>query len=436
MFHLYAAATMMSGKMEALVTKCYICDVTCVALEKYRGRTIARKVRLPMQTLLIKLIRADIESDREYYCPECAKKIEEYDQVITLMGQIEKELYELYRRKIGSWMMDAEILVRHDIDAVEGPMHLQLHQSNAVLSEMMEQPMGDQYDAFTVEYLDEFITDDVSALPIIVDVKAAANGDGELDEEQAIDEHEQLDYVEPMKTIKSSPPQSPAPSFTLSPTQPPDLAVSIPSSAITIASLPSQSRVVKIERAKPTPVTRPTVSPTSPSVKSSERLRIKREQRQLPNHSAQKAPKKTPQKRPPAATSTSAEQNGADVSAEGSIDADESEDGHFDASREDDDDDGEGDSERTDDAAGESGRVMCDICGKSYKTKSALSLHINVHTRKNAYECNICGRGFTQRGALVRHMPMHTGEKPYQVWPIELNFIRNDRAIIFSFIFE
>lgn len=425
----------MSGKMEALVTKCYICDVTCVALEKYRGRTIARKVRLPMQTLLIKLIRADIESDREYYCPECAKKIEEYDQVITLMGQIEKELYELYRRKIGSWMMDAELLVRHDIDSVEVPVHLQLHQSNAALSEMIEQPMGEQYDAFTVEYLDEFITDDVSSLPIIVDAKTISNGDGVLDEEQAIDEHEQLDFVEPMKAMKSSPLQSPAPSFTLSPTQSPDLAVSIPLSAITIAPLPSQSCVVtRIEQVKPTPVTKPAVSPTSPSVKSSERLRIKREQRQLPKRSTRKAPKKTPKKRPTVATFTSAEQNGTDVSAEESIDAGESEDGHFDVSQE--DDDGEGDSEKTDDAAGESGRVVCDICGKSYKTKSALSLHINVHTQKNAHECNICGRGFTQRGALVRHMPMHTGEKPYQVWLLELNLIENGHSIHFHLFSE
>ncbi|XP_031621756.1 zinc finger protein 90 homolog isoform X2 [Contarinia nasturtii] len=59
-------------------------------------------------------------------------------------------------------------------------------------------------------------------------------------------------------------------------------------------------------------------------------------------------------------------------------------------------------------------KLVCDICGRSYKSKSALCVHLGIHSGRNSHECHICGKTFTQRGALVRHMPMHTGEQPHQ----------------------
>lgn len=58
---------------------------------------------------------------------------------------------------------------------------------------------------------------------------------------------------------------------------------------------------------------------------------------------------------------------------------------------------------------------VCDLCGRSYKTKSALTVHVGVHAGRDPFECPVCKKKFTQNGALSRHMPLHTGEKPYQV---------------------
>lgn len=102
-----------SGKfaMEAVLTKCFICDVACVAHEKYLGINIARTLTLPMSSILDKCLRAQIDVDKEIFCAECAKKIEEYDQVVQLSLQIETELYELFHKKeTESYLVDVEVI--------------------------------------------------------------------------------------------------------------------------------------------------------------------------------------------------------------------------------------------------------------------------------------------------------------------------------------
>uniref|UniRef100_A0A8D8SRH1 Zinc finger protein 26 n=2 Tax=Cacopsylla melanoneura TaxID=428564 RepID=A0A8D8SRH1_9HEMI len=46
---------------------------------------------------------------------------------------------------------------------------------------------------------------------------------------------------------------------------------------------------------------------------------------------------------------------------------------------------------------------MCDICGASFKTTSALHTHQPIHTGER-HLCPICGRGFTQRGDMRKHV--------------------------------
>lgn len=58
---------------------------------------------------------------------------------------------------------------------------------------------------------------------------------------------------------------------------------------------------------------------------------------------------------------------------------------------------------------------ICDICGQKYKTKSALVIHMIIHSGIRRHSCEVCGKNFAQRVALARHMPIHTGEMNYQV---------------------
>lgn len=277
-------------------------------MEKYRGINISCKVTQPMKTLLIRLIRVDVETEKEFYCPECAKKIEEYDQVIQLTEQIETELYELYRRKMGetNWMSDTEVLVTHEIEPVTHTC------TKADFIEMDDgYEMSDQYDEM-IEYLEEYMPEDTPSEETDMEENVVAVAD-----------NEQCEEFEMKSTTSTTP-------------------------------------------------------------KSSERLKHKREicnQSILMKVIASKPPQTIRSR------TESEPDNSIDI-----IDIDEAADG-----------------------TSEDDRVVCDICGKSYKTKSALSIHMTIHTNKSAHECNICGRQFTQRGALVRHMPMHTGEKPHQV---------------------
>ena len=55
----------------------------------------------------------------------------------------------------------------------------------------------------------------------------------------------------------------------------------------------------------------------------------------------------------------------------------------------------------------------CHICDKAFNRSSTLKTHIRTHSEYKEFACDICGKGFHQKGNLRNHVLIHTGEKPY-----------------------
>ncbi|KAK3723787.1 hypothetical protein QZH41_007097 [Actinostola sp. cb2023] len=56
----------------------------------------------------------------------------------------------------------------------------------------------------------------------------------------------------------------------------------------------------------------------------------------------------------------------------------------------------------------------CDVCSKCFNRSSTLKTHIRTHSDNKAFLCDICGKGFHQKGNLRNHIMIHTGEKPFK----------------------
>ncbi|KAK2718014.1 zinc finger protein 628-like [Artemia franciscana] len=69
---------------------------------------------------------------------------------------------------------------------------------------------------------------------------------------------------------------------------------------------------------------------------------------------------------------------------------------------------------------------LCPFCGKGFRAKENLKLHIRKHTGERPFQCGYCHRAFGGKSDMNRHVRIHTGERPYRCDACGKTFARAD----------
>lgn len=58
-------------------------------------------------------------------------------------------------------------------------------------------------------------------------------------------------------------------------------------------------------------------------------------------------------------------------------------------------------------------RFVCQFCSATFASSNGLKYHLRLHSGEANYHCEICGKSFYRHKYLKEHVFTHTGEKPY-----------------------
>lgn len=52
----------------------------------------------------------------------------------------------------------------------------------------------------------------------------------------------------------------------------------------------------------------------------------------------------------------------------------------------------------------------CSVCGKCFRQKAQVKLHMSTHTEERPYGCSVCEKRFKLQGSVKTHIRIHTRE--------------------------
>ena len=55
-----------------------------------------------------------------------------------------------------------------------------------------------------------------------------------------------------------------------------------------------------------------------------------------------------------------------------------------------------------------SGKYNCKFCPMTFKTPTGLTVHENVHTRRQVWLCQLCGKTYSSRASYIQHLQVST----------------------------
>ena len=58
--------------------------------------------------------------------------------------------------------------------------------------------------------------------------------------------------------------------------------------------------------------------------------------------------------------------------------------------------------------------LICDVCGRTFRTKSGLTRHPQAHSSTSKYTCQLCKATFANKGHYEGHINSHNNIKPFK----------------------